>query len=155
MINPFEDPLWKHMQKSTNYHSFQEKYQEIITDWGKKAELVDYILELDNIHDGKPVSVKGWKGIGFSSAKDFAFVRLMSQLEVATKDRKVANEKINAIKNTLRVYGTLGDTYDYSELIKELWKILKTKGIDIIRWNLYPKEYPRDPLFPTLEEYKP
>ena len=111
----------------------------------EKAEIVDYALGLDNIHDGEPVSVKGWGGVGFSSAKDFGFVRLMSQLEGATKERTVVKEKLNAIRKWAKKQSL------FSIPREELNTILDFKGIDIIRWNLYPEDFPRHPLFPKSE----
>ncbi len=115
----------------------------------EKAEIVDYALGLDKIHDGKPVTLKGSGGLGFSSAKDFGFVRLMSQLEEATKERTVVKEKLRAIRAWSNRQGFAKSPEEWQESRYELEKILDFPGLDIIRWNLYPDDFPRDPLFPS------
>ena len=116
----------------------QEEYNTL----KEKADIVDYIVGLESIHDGEPVTVKGWGSVGFSSAKDFGFVRLMAQLEKASKERTVAHEKLRAVRKWAKKQSL------FSIPREELNKILDFKDIDIIRWNLYPDEYPRNPLFP-------
>jgi len=109
----------------------------------EKADIVDYIIELEKVHDGKPVTVKGWGSVGFSSAKDFAFVRMMSRMEVDSKERYIAKWRLEQLTPLIK------ELYDYALEAKDtpflgilnqkIQGILNKPGINIIREAFYPE----------------
>ena len=141
---------------------FNEKPREGLYDWGdyrdvinelkdelvdifRKAKALDDALTVKNFDELNPVSIKGWKGVGFSSKKDFAIVKMMSQLESDSKRRYVGEKKLELIQAILDQ--SQGDNYFHPDgrynvfkLVAEIREVLERNGLSMIRELLYPDQ---------------